>query len=314
MNDETLTLNEPILLATNGLNDSDAAVRAAAQLADVTGRPVKVIAVLEPPPLVASEYGFALPIDDTWVERRNQMLARVRKQIFNVVGRDPAWPIETRAGTPATAIADAAAALDAALIVMGLGHHHLIDRALGSETALHTLRAACTPVLAVPQTYAKLPQRAVVATDFGDAAVAAAQEALAMIPSLTDLLLVHVAPRWDMQPSAHARWRADYERDVVPAMDRVISELDAPFTVTVTKEIREGKTTRELLAAADEFDAQLFIVGSKGLGFLDRMLVGSTASGIVRGAQDAVFAFPIAALATHAARFAIAGQEASGNT
>ncbi|MGH7696986.1 MAG: universal stress protein [Gemmatimonadaceae bacterium] len=311
MQEDLLMRSEPILLATNGTKDADAAVSAADQLSEMTGRQVTVIAVLEPPPHVASENGFVVSVDTFWADRRNALHARVRRQILEVAGCDPGWPIEIRTGNPAGTIANAAASLDAAVIVMGLGKQHLLDRAIGSETTLHTLRAACAPILAVPPTFAILPQRAVVATDFGDAAVAAAQEALALIPSLTDLLVLHVAPRWDMQPAAYAQWGEDYRRAVDPAMERVINELDAPFTVTVTREIREGKVTKQLFAAADEFDAQLFIVGSKGLGLLERMLVGSTASGIMRGAQDAVFAFPIAALATHGAKFATTGKETS---
>jgi nucleotide-binding universal stress UspA family protein len=206
-------------------------------------------------------------------------------------------------------IANVAASLDAALIVMGLGEHQLLDRALGTETALHTLRTASTPVLAVPQTYRFLPSRAVVGVDFGDAAVVGANEALALIPSLTRLSLVHVAPRWDLDPAAYKVWRTDYERSVARALERVRGEIDTPPGFTVTTVIREGKPTRELLRAADDCDADLIIVGSKGLGFLDRMLVGSTASGIVRGAHAAVFAFPIAALAQATAALASAAEE-----
>jgi nucleotide-binding universal stress UspA family protein len=63
----------------------------------------------------------------------------------------------------------------------------------------------------------------------------------------------------------------------------------------LTTAIREGKTSRQLLAAAVEYDAELIIVGSRGLGFLDRMLVGSTATAIIRGAHTAVFALPFVA-------------------
>lgn len=301
MRDNMLTPGEPILLATHGMKDCDPAVRAAVQLANATRRPVHVIAVLEPPPLVAGEYGFVVPVEAVWEDRRDVMEKRVRKQIVDIVGEDPGWPIEIRTGAPPITIANAAANLEASVIVMGLGHHHLIDRTLGSETTLHTLRVASTPIFAVPQTFSALPTRAIVAIDFSDAAVVAAQQALGTIPSLTELVLVHVAPRWDMQPNAYAEWRIEYERDVGPALERVIGQLDAPPAVKVISEIREGKTARELLAAAEEYDAQLFVVGSRGLGLLDRMLVGSTASGIVRSAQDAVYAFPIAALATHAA-------------
>jgi nucleotide-binding universal stress UspA family protein len=287
--------NEPILLATDGLRDADAAVRITARLSESTGRPVTVVAVLEPPPLVTGEYAFVVPVTDVWKDRYDVLLARVRKQINAIAGvRD--WPIEVLTGQPATTIATTATMLDAALIVIGLGEHGILDRALGSETALHTLRSARCPVLAIPVACTTLPHRAVLGVDFSEPSVAAARTALTLLPSLTDLELVHVAPRWDLDPAAHSEWRAEYERRMAPPVARVVRDIDPPPGVVVTSAIREGQTTRQLLAAAVEYDADLIIVGSKGLGFLDRMLVGSTATSIIRAAQMPVFAFPLAAV------------------
>lgn len=301
---------DPIFLATHGMKESDAAVRAAVQLSDATRRPLRVLAVLEPPPMVASEYGFVVPVEDLGEERRDGLHARVHKQLSEVGDRPPLWPIEIRSGDPASTIAREAQSQNAAVIVMGLGHHQLMDRVFGSETTLHTLRSAHTPILAVPQSYGSLPLHAVCGVDFSGAGMAAAHAAIVHLPSLTRMTLVHVAPRWDLQPTAYAEWRTEYERGVAPAFDRVIRELEAPARVSVTTTIREGKTTKELLAAADESGADVIVVGSKGLGFLDRVLVGSTATGVIRGAHCAVFAFPVVAVDTHAdSRLAMSATE-----
>lgn len=290
-------LNQPILLATDGLKDADAAVRVAARLSEATRRAVKVVAVLENPPLVTGEYGFVVPVTEVWEDRRNVLRERVRKQIDAVVGPNSDWSIEVFSGHPAATIAKAAEQLQAAIIVMGLGEHNILDRALGGETALHALRLAHRPVLAIPTGCTALPRRAVAGIDFSGPAVAAVQSALELLPSLTDVELIHVAPRWDLAPAAYSQWRADYERRLSPAFGRVVSDIDAPPGVVLTTAIREGKTAKQLLGAAVEYDADLIIVGSRGLGFLDRMLVGSTATGIIRGAQSAVFAFPTVAVA-----------------
>jgi nucleotide-binding universal stress UspA family protein len=287
---------EPILLATDGLKDADAAVRIAARLSDSTRRPVTVVAVLEPPPLVSGEYAFVVPVAEVWQDRRDVLLARVQKQIEAVAGPTHAWPIEVLTGYPANIIARTAEMLDAALIVMGLGDHGILDRALGGETALRTLRTARRPVLAVPAACNAVPSRAILGVDFSAASVAAAQSALTLLPSLTDVELVHVAPHWDQQPAAYAEWRSEYERRMAAPLTRVIRDIDAPPGVVLTSAIREGNPTRQLLASALEYDADLIIVGSRGLGFLERLLVGSTATGIVRGAQIAVFAYPFVAL------------------
>ena len=285
----------PVLLATHGLTQSDSAVRAAAQLSDATGRPISVITVLEPPPLVAGEYGFVIPVENLQEGRHDALLARVRKQIADVVRADATWTVEVRNGNPAVTIAKQAQSIDAALIVMGLGHHQLMDRVFGSETMLHTLRSAHRPIFGVPQTFSALPRRAIAAMDFSGADMAAARGALALLPSLTSVALVHVAPRWDLEPLAYAEWRGEYERGVGPAFERALRELDAPPSVTVTNTIREGKPAKELLKVAEEESADVIIVGSRGLGFLDRVLVGSTATGIIRGAHCCIFAVPIVA-------------------
>lgn len=289
-----------ILLATHGLTESDAAVRAAAQLAEATGRRVSVVAVLEPPPLVAGEYGFIVPLERLYEARRPELLDRVRKQIAGVLGHDSGWPVDIHHGDPAATITREAERAGAALIVMGLGRHNIMDRIGGGETALRTLRAARTAVFAVPQSYARLPRRAVVALDFSATSVAAAQQALTLLPSLTTLVLLHVTPRWDLDPTAYAAWRNDYERAIGPEFERALRELDAPAGVKVTTALRAGVTTKELLNAADDTAADVIIVGSRALGFLDRVLVGSTATGIIRSASCAVFAMPLLAVDVHA--------------
>ena len=293
---------EPILLATNGTEESVGAVRAASELAAATDRPLTAIAVVEPPPIVAGEYGFVIPIADYEEGRRDALVHQVRKQLDEILGRESQAELAIRSGAPPATIANVARETNAALIVMGLGHHQLVDRIFGSETALHTLRAAHTPLFAVPQTYAAPPRQAIVGIDFSGAGLAAVQSAVALLPSLTRLTLVHVAPRWDLQPTTYVEWRLEYDRGVGPAFERVVRELDAPHELKVDTVVREGRTTQELLTLADERRADVIIVGSKGLGFLDRVLVGSTATGVIRGAHCAVFAFPVVSVGTRTYR------------
>jgi nucleotide-binding universal stress UspA family protein len=289
-----MTAHDTILLATHGLPEAAGAVRVAGRLAQATGMQVRVIAVLEPPPMVAGPYGFVVPVQPVWEERSDVILTRVRNQIEELVGHDTRWPIDVISGDPFRVIPQAVAQ-QASLLVMGLGQHHLVDRALGGETALRVLRAARVPVLAVPEGQVHLPRRAVAAVDFSDTSLAAAQQAIALLPSLTHMQLVHVAPRWDLEPSTFAVWRSAYEDGVAPAFARLIGKLRAPRALTINTAVRDGKVTSELLDAVNESGADVVVLGSKGLGFLDRMLVGSTATSVIRSAQCAVFALPISA-------------------
>lgn len=282
----------PIVVATDGTTSASAAIKAAAELGDRTGARVLVLAVLEPLPLVAADYGLLLPPAETDDARRTALLTRVREQVTETVGARPSWQLEVRDGDPAAVIARTARELGARLIVAGLGHHDLLDRMFGGETALHTLRLSRVPVLAVAPGFVALPQRLAVAIDFSEASILAARTALALLPSVTMVYLVHVAPRLELQPEAYAAWMSDYSEGVEPAFDRVRARLDVPTGVTVETMTLTGKPTRALLDFARSAHVDAIVTGSRGAGLVDRILVGSTATGLIRGATCSVLAVP----------------------
>lgn len=282
----------PILVASDGTQASESALRVAALMAGHGGADVVVLTVAEPLPLIAGEYGLLLPPGDADESRRSALMGQVTKQVAMITGNRLKWKVELREGYPASVIARTATELDARLIITGLGHHEVLDRLFGSETALHALRLARVPVLAVGPKFDHLPKRVIVATDFSVASVEAARAALALLDTVTMVYLVHVAPRLELQPEAFAAWMSLYGEGVVPAFERVKAELDLPEHVTVETVTRQGKASRELLEFARSTQADVIITGSRGAGLIDRILVGSTATGLIRGAHTAVLAVP----------------------
>lgn len=282
----------PILLATDGTESSDAALRAAASIASHSGADVIALAVLEGLPLVAADFGMVIPPVDSTDTRRETLAKRVREQLegFGPASRD--WMVEIREGDPATTIARTATDLDARVIVTGLGHHDLVNRIFGNEIALRTLRMARTPVLAVPPGFATMPTRVVVATDFSVASVTAARKAFELFDTATNVYVVHVSPRLEMQPEAFAAWTTMFSEGLPPAFERVKAEIGLPASVTVETVSRIGKASREVLEFAESVQADLIVTGSRGAGLIDRLLIGSTATGIIRGARCAVLAVP----------------------
>ena len=172
----------PILVATDGTESAEPALRAASVLSRHTGADVVALAVLEGLPLVAADYGILIPPLDTPVERRDALTRRVRAQLLTL-GSSADWTVEVREGDAAATIARSARECDARLIIVGIGHHDLVDRLFGGETALHALRMARTPVLAVPPGFDRMPSRVAVATDFTVASVTAARKALELFES-----------------------------------------------------------------------------------------------------------------------------------
>lgn len=282
----------PILVATDGTTSADAAVRFAAQMAAHGHVAVRALAVLPPVPLVAADYGVLLPPVETEQARHDSLLQRVTAQLREILGPTHEWTVEVKGGDPATRIAAVARETGARGVVLGLGHHDLLDRLFGGETALHVLRQAHVPVIAVPPQAQALPTRVMVATDFSPASVAAARAALTLFPGVSILYLVHVAPRLELQPEAYAAWMSEYAGGVESAFNRIVAEIAAPSHVTVETMTLTGKPSRALLDFAKSAHVDAVVTGSRGAGFVDRLLVGSTATGVIRGAHTIVVGVP----------------------
>lgn len=284
----------PLLVATDGTAASKAAIRAAAQLAKHTETSLVVLTVLETVPLIAADYGIMIPPGDTEQARRDALYQRVKLQVEEIAGMPANVSIELREGDPAAVIARTARELSAQLVIVGLGHHELLDRLFGGETALHALRLSRVPVFAVAPNFEHLPKRAIIATDFSVASVRAGRAALEIFDTIQMVYLVHVAPRLELQPEAFAAWMSLYGEGVGPAFERVKAELAVRPGITVETLTRQGKPSRELLDFARSANIDLVVTGSRGAGLIDRLLVGSTATGLVRGAQCSVLAVPTA--------------------
>lgn len=284
----------PLLVATDGTPASQAALRAAAQMTKHTDAALVVLTVLETVPLIAADYGIMIPPADAEQARRDALHQRVRQQVEAVPGMPPGVAIEVREGDPAGVIARTARELGAQLVITGLGHHELLDRIFGGETALHALRLSRVPVLAVAPDFEYLPKRVIIATDFSVASVRAGRAALELFDTIQMVYLVHVAPRLELQPEAFAAWMSLYGEGVGPAFERVKAELAVRPGITVETLTRQGKPSRELLDLARSANVDLIVTGSRGAGLIDRLLVGSTATGLIRGAQCSVLGVPTA--------------------
>jgi|Deesub1362B_J571_1020462.scaffolds.fasta_scaffold00357_25 nucleotide-binding universal stress UspA family protein len=55
--------------------------------------------------------------------------------------------------------------------------------------------------------------------------------------------------------------------------------------------VRDGNPSKEIIKAAEEEDASMIMIGSRGLGFIEGMLLGSTTDSVVRHSRVPVFVF-----------------------
>lgn len=274
-----------MLVASDGSADSAEPLFAAARVvARALGAPVEVVAVRESPT------AGTLPLPSAQLEARRTALldADVARALSVSPSGNPAWPRVMLAGAPARALAAHATARRAAMLVMGLGRHSPLDRLFGRETTVATVRETAAPVLAVGQGFPQAPAHAVVGVDFGAAAEAAAALALRLLAPGGRLSLVHVAPRFPRPAEGWEQWDAEYAGSLPPLFAALVARLRVPPEVTVDTVTLRGDPAPTLLAWVQQERAPLLAVGTERVGVVDRLLVGSVATSLLRTARSGV--------------------------
>jgi nucleotide-binding universal stress UspA family protein len=280
----------PILIATDGSDASDGAFAVAARLASQRGADVSVLAVLESMPVFGHD--IAVP---TWAKemnatRHDALALRAKAQMRSNAALG--WSLDIREGPPAIEIAKAAREHDVSLVVLGIGDHALRDRLFGDETALQVLRLSDTPVLAVTPEFDALPHRVILATDFSEASIRAFRTALPLISETATVYLAHVVPRFAALDGVWDSTQPAFAESLGAEFLYLRAALNIPLTMTVETMILRGDPSRELLDLAKASKADLIVCGTHGQGFISRMLLGSVATTLVRGAPCPMLVVP----------------------
>jgi nucleotide-binding universal stress UspA family protein len=281
----------PLIVATDGRAQSDSALRAGATLAK-TDDAMRIITVVPPLAVVPPELDFRIAAE-ALAARREAQLRAVNDQVRRLFGPERSIRAEERDGNPADVVSRLATEANASLIVAGLGRHRVVDRVLGDETALQLIRSAATPVLSVAPDFA-IPRIIMVGFDFSENSVHAAQLALRFAGRAArgaTVYLMHVAPRGDIANFV-VGGREAYEERSHAALQQVIAQLEVPPDVLVQPVVRQGDPATQILEYAADTDAAMIAIGTRGLGFVARMFVGSVATKIIRASPIAVLTVP----------------------
>ena len=285
----------PVIVATDGREQSDAALIAGGVLAGASDA-LRVVSVIKPMPIVSPE--AQLPVSPDFEAGRRALAKRtVRDQMKRVWQDGEGIDVELHDGDPATTIARVSHEANAAMIVAGLGRHNVMDRLFGDETALRLIRVAAVPVLAVSHKFTQAPRRIVVAIDFSETSLRAARLALDVATSSATIYLAHVAPR-DATLYDWSGGGSSYKQDAGEALQRMREQLRVPAGMIVQRVLLQGDPATELLAFATSVNADLIATGSHGHGFVARMLIGSVTTRILRCSTCSVLTVPHAAAMT----------------
>jgi len=291
----------PILVASDTSSQSDAAFAAAHALAARTHSDVRVVSAMRP--FAMPMYAFdTMPV----VFEQNDGAVRAARQSLVSAQRDrtvpdATWPVAVLTGDPAHEIVAHARAIESRLIVVGRGRHAALQRALGGETVLRLLQLGDTPVLATEAKLTASPKRVVIATDFSEFSLYAAQIALPLLDPHAHISLVHVAPPFAQTDPALLERAIAYRNQAQHGFASLRSHL-ARESLTFEDVYVEGNPSDELLKLIRALDADLVVLATHGYGFLRRMILGSVAAELVRHAPCSVLCIPGSARTLLAAR------------
>jgi len=225
--------------------------------------------------------------------------ARARQREFaEITGVPNEWPVHVSVGTPSEEILRYARTEGVALIAMGLRRHGIAYRVLDDETTLTVARHARATVLGVVPDLRGLPRRAIVGVDFGPASVRAARAALDLLARPVSheqaaLYLVYVDHRVDTHAEPETVGSAVIARlGVHAAFEQLVRELDAPANVRVECITRYGSPAPELLAVAGETESELIAVGSLRHERVERWILGSVTTDVIRDGRCSVLVIP----------------------
>ncbi|CAN5680787.1 universal stress protein [soil metagenome] len=136
-----------------------------------------------------------------------------------------------------------------------------------------------------------LPGGILLATD-GSEDAARATEAASDLASKSgaELHMVHV---WhDVRGFTHDFVKRELKRQGQEVLDEQVEKVRAAGGKVAKAHLRGGRTSNQVIALGEEIGAGLLVVGSRGLGTVQRILMGSQSEEIVHHAQIPVLVYP----------------------
>jgi nucleotide-binding universal stress UspA family protein len=285
-----------VLLATDGSPCAVAAARVAHGLATQHHALVHVVSVVDtrpapmPPPL-----DMALALGDAvgGSELHREQERSVRAELTGALGEPIAWPVRIMLGTPSTAIVQEAHHVGAVLIVLGLRRHGRLDRAVHDETALNVMRTAACPVLGVVAELSDLPQRILAALDFSEGSLIALRAGRAVAGPKPRLVLSYVEPMSGfLADEGEAKIHEMGVEAGFAKLARDVADEGITFDHVVLHHAPPQTVGQALLEYADEARCDLITAGSVQHSRMDRWMVGSVSTELVRDGRRSVLVVP----------------------
>ncbi|KPK58950.1 MAG: hypothetical protein AMS21_10295, partial [Gemmatimonas sp. SG8_38_2] len=267
-----------VLVATDGSDRGACAVVTGVHLARRAGAQLHVVSVADsllPTRYVARDGGLA--IEEVMLQSARRI---AEAQVREAKATHPSLHIIS--GAPAPTIAELAGKISADIIVVGAHHRPELERILFGSTAERETRMAPCPVFAATARRRTPFRRVLAAVDFSPRANGVIEAASAMVRiDDAEFRILHVNEPLPLMPRAIPKSEVEALAEANRVtFERVIREAgEIPKCELVEQ---TGYAGPEILREARDWNAQLLVVGSQGLGFFSRMILGSTSSYILR--------------------------------
>ena len=280
-----------IIAGVDGSRESIAALKTAAAMARRRKCCLHVMMVIAPFPSYRINPGASVGAEDIEQLRISLKDAELR-DILESVEPEESWTRQVTIGNPARLLVSMAERRDADLIVVGRSRHGVMDRITGGETTLKIMHMSSVPVLAVGEAIDR-PKTVVVATDFLESSTHAAKLALDLLGITGTLYLAYVDLPVELFPGGFALpGESRFPGDAAARFGRLVGELGAHPGVRVEQTVLSGIPTNEIIEFARRVGADLIAAGTHSHSRLDRLLLGSVATGLVRNAPCGVMIVP----------------------
>jgi nucleotide-binding universal stress UspA family protein len=281
-----------ILAATDGSEHGLGAVVTGAALAERAGAEFHITTVVEvllvPPAYIPPGVDAARYEPDFIREAREKATEQARE-----AGAATAR-LHVRAGFAPQLINKVAEEAGAELIVVGANPQPARARSLVGTTGRRVLYLANRPVLVASEARREPFRRVLAAVDLSEVSQAVLRNAWSVARAEgAELRALYVL---EPLPMMLARVAGDKEEErrrygreqlawVLEAADLVGEEAVGAY-------IRQGHAGREILEEAQQWNADLIVLGTHGFNFFDRLLLGSTSLYVLRHGQLATLVVP----------------------
>jgi nucleotide-binding universal stress UspA family protein len=296
-----------VLVPLDGSGFAEQALPVAAAIARRTDATLHLASVQMPMPVLApgaEDFAVDVNVHRELREQLQAYLASTAQTVSTPHGLEVTSALLD--GLPADALAQYARAKHVALIVMTTHGHGGLSRLWLGSVADRLLRRVTVPVLLLrpreepPQTEFR---RILVALDGSSESEAVVEPAVALGAPARDAhytLIQVVEPpvalitRMAMHP-AHLRphWREHQENRARSFLERVANRLRARGLAVTTQVLSARGAGEQIVKCADAAGADLIAVGTHGSRGWERMLLGSVADKVVRGATQPVLVVPV---------------------